>query len=112
MATQERRRSRWYWPTPDSSKIEVFAGLLKEAFSDASVTNGPDLHQDCWFYRVETGPDRRHHRVIVMREFFENNDRGAIQKKFRDWRLAKGISERACVLITEHGPDSDLVEAK
>jgi len=106
MTEQKPRRTRWYWADIDRGKIDLFARLLSEAFPDHQATNGPDLYPDCWLFRIETGPRVEQQRaVIVMREFFENNDWAAIQRKFHDWRLAKAIAGRASVLVTEVGPD-------
>ena len=109
---EARKRSKWYWPRPDPGKVELLASLLSEAFPGSKVTYGPDLYPDCWFYRVADGgaDGREHRRVIVMREFFESNDSGAIRRKFRDWRLARILGARASVLISEVGPDVGLPE--
>ena len=106
-----QRRSKWYWTQIDPGKLELLAQLLQAALPGAAVSHGPDLYPDCWCYRIEGDPrSGQHHRVIVMREFFEENDWAAMQRRFRDWNLAKTIRGRLSVLITKVGADVDIPE--
>ena len=115
MTNQGQQRSKWFWIQIDPGKLELFAELLRRVFPGVVVSHGPDLYPECTCYRIGEGPNSDrcdHHRVIVLREFFEENDWAAIERKFRDWHLAKIISRHLCVLITKVGPSVDRPETR